>query len=109
MIALALASSLLVSAWMFSVGAIESKLERGLYPTYLETKVALGSSSFVIGQLPTLISIATGRRASSCVLVSGALLFFHRRRARRDLRSLRRRGGLRGLGAPPVRRRLRGS
>ena len=84
----ALVSALLVSAWMFSVGAIESKLERGLYPTYLETKVALGSSSFVIGSLPTLL-LDRYRYTSALVLVaSGALLFFHGRRARRDLRSL---------------------
>lgn len=84
----ALASALLVSAWMFSVGAIESKLERGLYPTYLETKVALASSSFVIGQLPTLV-LDRYRYTSALVLfASGALLFFHGRRARRDLRSL---------------------
>jgi hypothetical protein len=82
-----LASSLLVAAWMFSVGAIESKLERGLYPTYLETKVALASSSFVTGSLPTLV-LDRYRVTSFVVLAASALLFFfHGRRARRDLRS----------------------
>ena len=84
----ALAAALLVSAWMFSVGAIESKLERGLYPTYLETKVALGSSSFVIGSLPTLLLDRYRYTSALVLLVSGGLLFFHRRRAHRDLRSL---------------------
>lgn len=84
----ALAAALLVSAWMFSVGAIESKLERGLYPTYLETKVALGSSSFVIGQLPTLLLERYRYTSALVLLASTALLFFHGRRARRDLRSL---------------------
>lgn len=82
-----LASALLVAAWMFSVGAIESKLERGLYPTYLETKVALASSSFVTGSLPTLI-LDRYRATSAVVLAASAfLLFFHGRRAHRDLRS----------------------
>ncbi len=84
----ALAIPLLVSAWMFSVGAIESKLERGLYPTYLETKVALGSSSFVIGSLPTLLFDRYRYTSALVLLLSGALLFFHRRRARTDLRSV---------------------
>lgn len=84
----ALASALLVSAWMFSVGAIESKLERGLYPTYLETKVALGSSSFVIGSLPTLLLDRYRYTSAFVLLLSAALLFFHGRRARRDLRSM---------------------
>jgi hypothetical protein len=84
----ALAAALLVSAWMFSVGAIESKLERGLYPTYLETKVALGSSSFVIGSLPTLLLDRYRYTSALVLLVSAALLYFHGRRARTDLRSL---------------------
>ena len=84
----ALAAALLVCAWMFSVGAIESKLERGLYPTYLETKVALGSSSFVIGQLPTLLLDRYRYTSALVLLLSSALLFFHRRRAHRDLRSV---------------------
>ncbi len=83
----ALVSALLVSAWMFSVGAIESKLERGLYPTYLETKVALASSSFVTGQLPTLFLDRYWKTSALALLACGALLYFHARRAPRDLQS----------------------
>jgi hypothetical protein len=82
----ALATLLLVSAWMFSVGAIESKLERGLYPTYLETKVALASSSFVTGSLPTLLLDRYWKTSALALLASGVLFYLHGRRAR-DLRS----------------------
>ena len=84
----ALASVLLIIAWMFSVGAIESKLERGLYPTYLETKVALGSSSFVMGSLPTLLFDRYRMTSVLVLLLSAVLFFFHGRWARRDLRSI---------------------
>ncbi|MDB5220169.1 MAG: sulfatase [Myxococcaceae bacterium] len=83
----ALATLLLVAAWMFSVGAIESKLERGLYPTYLETKVALGSSSFVTGQLPTLLLDRYWKTSALALLASSVLFYLHGRRAPRDLRS----------------------
>lgn len=83
----ALVALVLVLAWMFSVGAIESKLERGLYPTYLETRVALASPSFVTGQLPTLALDRYWKTSLLVALVSGLLLFFHGRWARRDLRS----------------------
>ena len=92
-VTLALVSALLVSAWMFSVGAIESKLERGLYPTYLETRVALASSSFVTGQLPTLLLDRYWKTSALALLASVALLYFHGRRATRDLRSLAGVGG----------------
>lgn len=82
----ALATLLLVSAWMFSVGAIESKLERGLYPTYLETKVALASSSFVTGSLPTLLLDRYWKTSALVLLASGVLFYLHGRRAH-DLRS----------------------
>jgi hypothetical protein len=81
------ASVVLVTAWMFSVGAIESKLERGLYPTYLETKIALASPSFVTGSLPTLALDRYWSTSLAVAAVSGLLLFFHGRWARRDLRS----------------------
>ena len=87
-VTLALVSTLLVSAWMFSVGAIESKLERGLYPTYLETKVALGSSSFVTGSLPTLFLDRYWKTSALALLACVALLYLLGRRAPRDLRSL---------------------
>lgn len=87
MLTTALVSVVLVAAWMFSVGAIESKLERGLYPTYLETKVALASPSFVTGQLPTLILDRYWKTSVVVALVSGALLLFHGRWARLHLRS----------------------
>lgn len=93
MVTTALVSALLVAAWMFSVGAIESKLERGLYPTYLETKVALASTSFVTGQLPTLFLDRYWKTSALALLASGALLYFHGRRAARDLRSLAGVGG----------------
>ena len=83
-----LAMTIVVLGWMFSVGAIESKLERGLYPTYLETKVALASATFVIGQLPTLL-LDRYWKTSLLVMVTAALvLVAYRRAARRSLRSL---------------------
>lgn len=82
-----LVSLVLVAAWMFSVGAIESKLERGLYPTYLETKVALSSTSFVTGQLPTLVLDRYWKTSVVVAVVSGLLLYSHARWARRELRS----------------------
>ena len=84
----ALAIAILLMAWMFSVGAIESKLERGLYPTYLETRVALASSSFVIGSLPTLLLDRYWKTSLVVLVVSGVLLFVHLRESRRGIRSL---------------------
>ncbi len=87
-VSVALAAPIVVLAWMFSVGAIESKLERGLYPTYLELKVALASSSFVVGSLPTLL-LDRYRYASVIVLFASAgLLYVHQRASRRGIRSL---------------------
>jgi hypothetical protein len=83
----ALTTALLVAAWMFSVGAIESKLERGLYPTYLETKVALASSSFVVGSLPTLMLERYWKTSIVAVVVAAAILFYPARRVHRDVRS----------------------
>jgi hypothetical protein len=82
------ASVLLVCAWMFSVGAIEAKLERGLYPTYLEMKVALASPSFVRGSLPTLILDRYWHTSALVLVASVAVLVLHAYRARTDLRSL---------------------
>ena len=84
----ALAIVIVVVAWMFSVGAIQSKLERGLYPTYLETKVALASSSFVIGSLPTLLLDRYWKTSLVVLLASAALLFVHLRASRQGIRSL---------------------
>lgn len=83
----ALAVIFLVPAWLFSVGAIESKIARGLYPTYLETKVNLTSSSFVTGSLPTLMLDRYWKTSALVIVVSAVLLYFHARRARRDLHS----------------------
>lgn len=55
MMGVALIGLLLASAWMFAIGAIEAKLRRGIYPTYLELEHSLGSSSFAVGMLPTLL------------------------------------------------------
>jgi hypothetical protein len=82
-----LATALLVAAWMFSVGAIESKLERGLYPTYLETKVALASSSFVVGSLPTLLLDRYWKTSLFVLVLSGCILVFQGSRLHRDVRS----------------------
>ncbi|MDB4936982.1 MAG: sulfatase [Labilithrix sp.] len=84
---MALTSALLVAAWMFSVGAIESKLERGLYPTYLETKVALASSSFVVGSLPTLLLDRYWKTSLLVLVASTTILVFQGRRVHRDVRS----------------------
>ena len=84
-----LAIAIVLVAWMFSVGAIESKLERGLYPTYLELRVALASSSFVIGSLPTLLLDRYWRTSFVVLVVAGGLLFMHLRASRRGIRSLR--------------------
>jgi hypothetical protein len=89
----ALAIALLIPAWMFSVGAIESKLERGLYPTYIETKVSLASSSFVTGSFPTLLLERYWKTSVLVIIVSALLLYFHGRRAHRDVRSIRSVGG----------------
>ncbi len=83
-----LATVIVVLAWMFSVGAIESKLERGLYPTYLETKVALASSTFVIGQLPTLLLDRYWKTSVIVLATAGLVLLAYRRAAPRALRSL---------------------
>jgi phosphoglycerol transferase MdoB-like AlkP superfamily enzyme len=84
--ALALSTPILVSAWMFSVAAIESKIERGLYPTYLETKTALESTSFVFGQLPAL-GLDRYRLANLAVAtLSVGLLARFRVEARRTLK-----------------------
>ncbi len=83
----ALAVTLLVPAWLFSVGAIESKIARGLYPTYLETRVNLASSSFVTGSLPTLLLERYWKTSAVVIVLSAVLLYFHARRARRDLQS----------------------
>lgn len=95
-----LASVLLAVAWMFSIGAIESKLERGLYPTYLETKVALESPSFVMGSIPTLFYDKYWKTSAVAMVMVAMLLYFHLRRARTDLRSLGAVGGfaVAGLG-----------
>ena len=74
----------LTAAWMFSIGAIEAKLQRGIYPTFVETKEALGSSVFAVGMLPTLL---LGRyfRTSLLALVLTSLvlvLFWKRSRLR---------------------------
>ncbi|MDB4943554.1 MAG: sulfatase [Labilithrix sp.] len=74
-------ASAVILAWMFSVAAIESRLERGLYPTYLETRVALASRSFALGQLPTL-GLDRYRIASLVALaLAGSLLVLFVRRA----------------------------
>jgi hypothetical protein len=41
--------------WLMSEGASEFKIQRGLYPTYYETKMGLGDASFVLGSLPVLL------------------------------------------------------
>ncbi len=83
-----LALVIVVLGWMFSVGAIESKLERGLYPTYLETKLALASSTFVVGQLPTLLLDRYWKTSLLVLVTAGLLLLAYRRAAKRSLRSL---------------------
>lgn len=83
-----LALVIVVLGWMFSVGAIESKLERGLYPTYLETRVALASSTFVIGQLPTLLLDRYWKTSLLVLVTAGLVLLAYRRAAERSLRSL---------------------
>ncbi len=85
----ALAVAIVLVAWMFSVGAIESKLERGLYPTYLETRAALGSASFVLGSLPTLLLDRYWKTSLVVLLVSGLLLVVHLRESKRTIRSRR--------------------
>jgi hypothetical protein len=76
---------IVVVAWMFSVGAIESKLERGLYPTYLEVKVALASSSFVVGSLPTLLLDRYWKTSVVVLVVSAGLLVVQQRASRRGI------------------------
>ncbi|HSO40491.1 MAG TPA: hypothetical protein VLT33_48525, partial [Labilithrix sp.] len=83
-----LALVIVVLGWMFSVGAIESKLERGLYPTYLETKVALASSTFVLGQLPTLLLDRYWKTSLVVLLTAAIVVLAYRRAARRSVRSL---------------------
>jgi hypothetical protein len=85
----ALAIALLVPAWLFSVGAIESKLERGLYPTYLETKLSLESTTFVTGSLPTLLLDRYWKTSAIVIVASALLLYFHGQRARRDVQTVR--------------------
>jgi hypothetical protein len=82
-----LATLIVLAAWTFSVAAIESKLERGLYPTYLETKVALESSTFVLGSLPTLLLDRYWKTSLVVIVLSGLVLHVHLRRSRRELRT----------------------
>lgn len=85
----AIALAIVVAAWMFSVGAIESKLERGLYPTYLETRSALGSSSFVTGQFPTLFLDRYWKTSLIVLIVVTFLVAGHFRASLREVRSFR--------------------
>lgn len=45
---------LVATAWLFSVGAAEFKIQRGLYPSWFETAQGLSEPSFILGSLPTL-------------------------------------------------------
>ncbi|MBX3189438.1 MAG: LTA synthase family protein [Labilithrix sp.] len=82
------AAAVLVAAWVFSVAAIECKLERGLYPTYFETKLALGSTSFVVGSLPTLLLDRYWKTSLLVIVAVAGVLAAYWRWARHELSSV---------------------
>jgi hypothetical protein len=77
-----------VAAWMFSVGAIEVKLQRGIYPTFIETKHALGSEAFALGMVPTLLLGRYFKWSMLALAFAIAVFVLYWRRARPRLGSL---------------------